>query len=73
MSMRLHAIVTANLPEATKEVTAPCGPISVSESTCWVGVKRRHFPKPMTLGSCTTGKRVKEIRALIPQPNARND
>lgn len=73
MSLRLHAIISANPPEATAEVIAHCEPISVSESTCWVGVKNHQLPKPLKVGSRSSASRVDEICAPISQSNVRND
>jgi predicted DNA-binding transcriptional regulator AlpA len=44
---------------------APDGPIPVSKSTWWSGVKSGRFPKPVKLGPRITAWRVEEIRALI--------
>ena len=48
-------------------VLAPRGPIPVSKSTWWAGVKSGRFPKPVKLGPRTTAWRVEGIRALIAQ------
>jgi prophage regulatory protein len=44
---------------------APAGPIPVSKSTWWNGVKSGRFPKPIKLGPRITAWRVEDIRALI--------
>jgi prophage regulatory protein len=44
---------------------APAGPIPVSKSTWWSGVKTGRFPKPIKLGPRITAWRVEDIRALI--------
>jgi predicted DNA-binding transcriptional regulator AlpA len=44
---------------------APAGPIPVSKSTWWNGVKTGRFPKPIKLGPRITVWRVEDIRALI--------
>jgi prophage regulatory protein len=44
---------------------APTGPIPVSKSTWWNGVKTGRFPKPIKLGPRITVWRVEDIRALI--------
>ena len=46
-------------------ILAPRGPIPVSKSTWWVGVKEGRFPKPVKLGPRTTAWRVEDIRRLI--------
>lgn len=46
-------------------ILAPKGPIPVSKSTWWEGVKTGRFPKPVKLGPRTTAWRVDDIRALI--------
>ena len=44
---------------------APVGPIPVSKSTWWAGVKTGRYPKPVKLGPRITAWRVEDIRALI--------
>lgn len=46
-------------------ILAPAGPIPVSKSTWWQGVKDGRFPKPRKLGARVTVWRVEDIRALI--------
>ena len=46
-------------------ILAPRGPIPVSRSTWWAGVKDGRFPKPHKLGPRITVWRVEDIRALI--------
>lgn len=46
-------------------IIAPAGPIPVSKSTWWQGVKDGRFPQPVKLGAKTTAWRVEDIRALI--------
>ena len=46
-------------------VLAPRGPIPVSKSTWWAGVKSGRYPKPVKLGPRITAWRVEDIRALI--------
>ena len=46
-------------------IIAPLGPIPVSKSTWWAGVKDGRFPKPVKLGRRITVWRVEDIRALI--------
>ena len=47
------------------QILAPFGPIPVSKSTWWQGVKDSRFPKPMKLGPRTTVWKAKDIRALF--------
>ncbi|MAN73029.1 MAG: hypothetical protein CME84_02930 [Henriciella sp.] len=60
---------TADLPETgflrLKSILAPYGPIPVSKSTWWAGVKDGRFPKPKKLGARVTVWRVEDIRDLI--------
>jgi predicted DNA-binding transcriptional regulator AlpA len=44
---------------------APEGPIPVSKSTWWAGVKDGRFPKPVKLGTRISAWRVEDIRRLI--------
>ncbi len=46
-------------------ILAPLGPIPVSKSTWWAGIRSGRFPKPLKLGPRTTVWRVEDIRALI--------
>ena len=46
-------------------ILAPTGPIPVSKSTWWAGVRTGRFPKPIKLGRRITVWRVEDIRALI--------
>ena len=48
-----------------KSILAPAGPIPVSKSTWWDGVKTGRFPQPLKLGKGTTVWRAEEIWALI--------
>lgn len=47
------------------QILAPSGPIPVSKSTWWQGVKDGRFPQPMKLGPRTTVWRVEDIRGLF--------
>ena len=47
------------------QILGPSGPIPVSKSTWWAGVKSRRFPQPVKLGPRTTAWRVEDIRKLI--------
>jgi prophage regulatory protein len=46
-------------------IIAPQGPIPVSKSTWWEGVRSGRYPKPVKLGPRITAWRVEDIRALI--------
>jgi predicted DNA-binding transcriptional regulator AlpA len=46
-------------------IIGPSGPIPISKSTWWQGVKDGRFPNPVKLGVKTTAWRVEDIRALI--------
>lgn len=51
------------------QILAPNGPIPVSKSTWWAGVKDGRFPQPTKLGPRTTVWRAKDIRALFEEPD----
>lgn len=57
-----------NFPQAgfvrLSQILAPRGPIPVSKSTWWQGVKEGRFPQPQKLGPRTTVWKVEDIRAL---------
>lgn len=46
------------------QILAPNGPIPVSKSTWWAGVKTGRFPEPIKLGPSITAWRAQDIRAL---------
>ena len=46
-------------------IIAPDGPIPVSKSTWWDGIRTGRFPKPVKLGPKATAWRVEDIRELI--------
>lgn len=46
-------------------IIAPNGPIPVSKSTWWAGIKDGRFPRPIKLGPRITAWRVEDIRTLI--------
>ena len=46
-------------------ILAPRGPIPVSKSTWWAGVKTGVYPAPIKLGPRITAWRIEDIRALI--------
>ena len=47
------------------DVIAPGGPIPVSKSTWWQGVRTGRYPKSVKLGPRITAWRVEDIRTLI--------
>lgn len=49
-------------------ILAPSGPIPVSKSTWWQGIKDGRFPKAYKLGPRTTVWRAEDIRALFENP-----
>jgi predicted DNA-binding transcriptional regulator AlpA len=48
-----------------KQILAPAGPIPVSKSTWWKGVRDGRFPAPKKLGSRTTVWNATDIWALV--------
>jgi predicted DNA-binding transcriptional regulator AlpA len=48
-----------------RSILAPRGPIPVSKSTWWAGVKSGRFPKGVKLGPRITAWRVEDIQGLI--------
>jgi predicted DNA-binding transcriptional regulator AlpA len=46
-------------------IIGPGGPIPVSKSTWWEGVRSGRYPRPVKLGPRITAWRVEDIRALI--------
>ena len=46
-------------------IIGPNGPIPVSKSTWWAGVRSGRYPKPVKLGPRITAWRVADVRALI--------
>lgn len=56
-----------------KSIIAPNGPIPVSKSTWWAGVKDGRFPPPVKLGERITVWRVEDIRDLLDNGVVRND
>lgn len=69
-----HTTSNHRLPETgfvrLSSILAPNGPIPVSKSTWWAGIKTGRFPKPVKLGPRITAWRVEDIRALIAQGDA---
>lgn len=66
----------SKLPETglvrLKSILAPVGPIPVSKSTWWAGVKDGRFPKPFKLGVRVTVWRAEDIWMLV-NPVATDD
>ncbi|RWM94030.1 MAG: AlpA family phage regulatory protein [Mesorhizobium sp.] len=48
-----------------KSIVGPHGPVPVSRSTWWAGVRSGRFPKPVKLGPRTTVWRSIDIHELI--------
>jgi prophage regulatory protein len=46
-------------------IIGPKGPIPVSKSTWWAGVKSGRYPQPVKLGCRITAWRVEDIQAFI--------
>jgi prophage regulatory protein len=69
MTNRRQLVGSAGLPEngfvRLKAILAPTGPIPVSKSTWWGGVKIGRFPKPIKIGPAITAWRVEDIRELV--------
>jgi len=49
-------------------ILAPDGPIPISKTSWWLGVRAGRFPQPMKLGPRTTVWRRSAINALIANP-----
>ncbi len=58
----------ARLPDTgllrLRDILAPAGPIPVSRSTWWQGIRDGRFPKPLKLGARITVWRAEDIRRL---------
>lgn len=48
-----------------RSIIAPDGPIPVSKSTWWAGVKDGRFPQPVKLGPRITAWRKEDIDSLL--------
>jgi predicted DNA-binding transcriptional regulator AlpA len=46
-------------------IIAPHGPLPISKSTWWAGVRSGRYPKPVKLGPGITAWRAEDISALI--------
>ncbi len=51
-----------------KDILAPAGPIPISRSTWWAGVKSGRFPQPRKLGPRITVWLADDIRKLLANP-----
>ncbi len=49
------------------QILGPKGPLPISRSSWFAGVKSGRFPKPVALGLRSKGYKVEEIRALLAQ------
>jgi prophage regulatory protein len=49
-------------------ILGPGGPIPISRSSWWAGVKAGRYPRPVKLGPRMTAWRVEDIRVLINNP-----
>ena len=50
------------------QIIAPDGPLPISKSTWWKGIKNGKFPKSTKLSTNVTVWRAEDIRALIDKP-----
>ena len=50
-------------------ILAPSGPIPISKSAWWEGVRAKRFPQPLKLGPRTTVWRAEDIREFIAGPD----
>jgi predicted DNA-binding transcriptional regulator AlpA len=48
-----------------RDILAPAGPIPVSKSTWWQGIRDGRFPKPLKLGKRVTVWRAEDIQQLM--------
>jgi prophage regulatory protein len=68
----LSSMTHPSLPEQgfvrLSSILGPRGPLPISRSSWWAGVRAGRFPKPVKLGPRTTVWRVEDIRALIENP-----
>jgi predicted DNA-binding transcriptional regulator AlpA len=46
-------------------ILRPSGPVPVSKSTWWAGVRSGRYPQPVKLGPRITAWRVEDIRTLL--------
>ncbi len=62
--MNTYPLPTSGLVRLST-IIGPNGPVPVSKSTWWEGVRSGRYPKPVKLGPRITAWRVEDIRALI--------
>ena len=62
--MDIHAFPKTGFVRLS-QILAPPGPIPVSNSTWWQGVKEGRFPQPQKLGPRTTVWKAEDVRALF--------
>ncbi len=48
-----------------RQILQPDGPLPISKSSWWAGIKAGRYPKPIKIGPRTTVWLVDDIRALI--------
>ncbi|TXH12058.1 MAG: AlpA family phage regulatory protein [Hyphomicrobiaceae bacterium] len=53
-----------------KQILAPRGPIPVSRSTWWEGVRNGKFPKPVKISTRATAWRAEDVRRLFEKEGA---
>jgi prophage regulatory protein len=68
--MQTKATLPAEGYVRLSQIIGPTGPIPISRSSWWAGVKSGRYPQPLKLGPRTTVWRVEQIRELIAQPTA---
>ena len=56
-----------------KQILAPHGPIPVSKSTWWLGVKEGRFPAPKKLGPGITVWNAEDIWSIVESGDRTND
>ena len=56
-----------------KQILAPIGPIPVSKSTWWQGVKEGRFPTPKKLGPGITVWRAEDIWSIVEREDESDD
>lgn len=49
-------------------IIAPKGPLPISKSSWWEGVRSRRYPQPVKLGPRITVWRCEDIREFLAQP-----
>lgn len=52
-------------------ILAPHGPLPISRSSWWAGVKAGRFPQPLKIGPRTTAWRAADILELVEKLSAR--